>query len=198
MQPFSQACVNNREPILAQLRHYFANTPRVLEIGSGTGQHAVYFAKHLPHLIWQCSDLPANHPGIRLWLAQAGLANTCAPLALDVQEAWPRIQIHSIFSANTAHIMPWRGVCALFAGAGCHLAADGCFVLYGPFNRNGQYTSPSNAAFDRYLQAQDPQQGLRDDRALITLAGAHGLSLADDVAMPANNRLLAWRRKDGI
>ena len=194
MKPFSQACENNREPILTQLREHFAEAPHVLEIGSGTGQHAVFFAAHLPHLFWQTSDLPDRHAGIQLWLDEAGLDNLGAPLSLDVRADWPPVTVHSVFSANTAHIMAETGVAAMFAGVGARLAADGCFVLYGPFNRDGEYTSPSNAAFNAHLTAQDPAQGLRDDRMLIALAGAHDMHLAADVEMPANNRLLVWRR----
>ena len=197
MKPFSKASANNREPILEQLREHFADVPQVLEIGSGTGQHAVFFAGHLPHLFWQTSDLPEHHAGIQAWLDEAALENVGAPLALDVCADWPEISVHSVFSANTAHIMAWPEVEAMFAGVGERLAPDGCFVLYGPFNRNGEYTSASNAAFDEYLRAQNPKQGLRDDQALVALAGKHGMGLAADRQMPANNRLLVWRRGSG-
>ena len=195
MKPFSQACANNRAPILEQLREHFADVPQVLEIGSGTGQHAVFFAGHLPHLFWQTSDLAAHHAGIRAWIDEARLDNIGAPLALDVCADWPPVTVHSVFSANTAHIMSDTAVAAMFAGVGERLAADGCFVLYGPFNRNGEYTSASNAAFDTYLKTQNPAQGLRDDRWLIELAASANMRLAADTDMPANNRLLVWRRK---
>ncbi len=194
----SQACLNNRQPILAQLKSYCRQVPQVLEIGSGNGQHAVYFAEHLPHLVWQCSDRPQYHAQINAWLADAGLANLRAPLALDVTQPWPPVETHSVFSANTAHIMSWPAVECLFTGVAAHLAADGLFLLYGPFNRDGCFTSESNRRFDRSLKMQDATMGIRDDRELITLGAKNGLALYADEVMPANNRLLVWRRSASL
>ena len=194
-KPFSQACENNREPILAILRDAFADRSHVLEIGSGTGQHAVHFAAALPHLTWHTSDLAEHHAGIRLWLAEARLANVTGPVELDVRrEPWPvPAGLDAVFTANTLHIMAIEGVEALFAGLGRHLPAGGCACIYGPFNYGGRYTSDSNARFDDWLHARDPASGIRDFEAVTALAAAAGLVLAADHAMPANNRLLHFR-----
>lgn len=194
-KPFAPSCERNREPLLAVLRDAFAQRQQVLEIGSGTGQHAVYFAAALPHLIWQCSDRADQLPGIRLWLDEAALANTPAPLALDVESGpWPAQRFDAMFSANTAHIMSWEQVRALFAQLPQVLSADAVFVLYGPFKRGGEHTSAGNAAFDTQLRAQTPHRGIRDVEALDALARASGMQRVGDVAMPANNACLIWRR----
>jgi cyclopropane fatty-acyl-phospholipid synthase-like methyltransferase len=198
-KPFSPACERNREPILAVLRAHFAGSRSVLEIGSGSGQHAVHFAAAMPWLTWQCSDVAGNLAGIRMWLDEAGLANTPAPIALDVAEGpWPA-GFDAVFSANSLHIMGWAEVEAFFAGVGRVLAGGGVLVVYGPFNDAGGYTSDSNRDFDAWLKARDPRSGLRDAGAVDALAHAAGLQLLDDVAMPANNRCLAWghRRANG-
>jgi SAM-dependent methyltransferase len=193
-KPFSAACERNKQPILAVLREHFADRRRVLEIGSGTGQHAVCFAAALPHLVWQTSDRAENLDGIRAWLDEARLPNTPAPLELDVRGAWPDATYDAAFSANTLHIMSWPEVERLFAGLGRALAADGVVAIYGPFNVDGRYTSDSNAAFDASLKAQDPRRGIRDRADVDALARAIGLERVADVAMPANNRTLVWRR----
>lgn len=194
-RPFSQACENNRAPILAVLARVFATRRRVLEIGSGTGQHAVYFAADLPHLAWQPSDVAENLPGIRRWIAEAGLANVRAPLALDVNDdPWPQSRYDAVFSANTAHIMHWPEVERMLARAAHALRPGGLFLLYGPFNYGGRFTSESNAQFDASLRARDPGMGIRDFESVDAAARAQGLALAEDNAMPANNRLLVWRR----
>ena len=191
---FSAACGRNREPILAILRDAFADRRHVLEIGSGTGQHAVFFGAALPHLIWQTSDMPQNHPGIIAWQQHAGLANVLPPLALDVNGEWPPSPFDAVFSANTCHIMEWPEVQTMFAGIGRILSTGGVVCIYGPFNYGGQFTSASNAQFDAGLKAQAPQMGIRDFEAINALAAAQGLALQADHAMPANNRLLVWRR----
>lgn len=194
-KPFSQACENNKEPVLQVLERYFVQAGNVLEIGSGTGQHAVWFARHLPHLVWQTSDLPENHPGIRQWLNEARLPNLKSPVELDVSSnAWPVDQVDYVFSANTAHIMPWPAVIKMFAGVGKRLVSGGVFGLYGPFNYQGAFTSDSNAAFDRCLREKASHRGIRDFEAIQQQAGENGLLLLEDVAMPANNRLLVWRK----
>ena len=196
-KPFAPACERNREPILAVLRDCFADRRRVLEIGSGTGQHAVHFAAAMPWLQWQCSERAEHLPGIRAWLDEAALANTPAPLELDVARGpWPVDGFDAVFSANTLHIMGWPEVEAFFAGVGRVLAGarDGVLAVYGPFNDAGGHTSDSNREFDAWLRARDPRSGLRDFKAVDALAAAAGLRLAADVAMPANNRCLAWRR----
>lgn len=194
-KPYSPACERNREPILDVLRQHFADRRHVLEIGSGTGQHAVYFAAAMPWLTWQCSDVADNLPGIRSWLNDAGLANTPTPLALDVQAGpWPAPRFDAAFTANTLHIMDWPAVRDCFRGLDATLAADATLVAYGPFNDDGAYTSESNREFDAWLKARDPRSGIRDAGAVDALARAIGLRRVDDVAMPANNRCLIWRR----
>jgi cyclopropane fatty-acyl-phospholipid synthase-like methyltransferase len=192
---FSAACARNREPILAVLRQAFANSKRVLEIGSGTGQHAVFFGAALPHLLWQCSDLAANHPSIIGWQQQAQLPNVLPPLELDVGSGnWPAGPFDAVFSANTCHIMAWEQVQAMFAGVGRLLPATGLLCIYGPFNYGGAFTSDSNARFDAALKLQAAHMGIRDFEAVDALAAAQGLVLQLDQAMPANNRLLLWQR----
>lgn len=195
MKPYSAACDENKEPILAVLRVVFAECRAVLEIGSGTGQHAAYFARHMPHLVWQPGDVAGNLASINAWRAEAHLANVLPPLQLDVnQEPWPAASADAVFSANTAHIMSWPEVQRMFAGVDEILERGGVFALYGPFNYGGRYTSESNARFDAWLKARDPLSGVRDAETLNDLAQAHGMTLLKDYEMPANNRTLVWRR----
>ncbi len=195
MKPFSEACENNQAPILAILREAFSAVRSVLEIGSGTGQHAVYFARHLPHLSWQTSDLAANHPGIHAWLDEAALPNTRPPIALDVNvHPWPVEAVEGVFTANTLHIISWSEVEQLFRGAGQALLPGGVMCVYGPFNYGGKFTAPSNARFDDWLKARDPASGVRDFEAVCALALQHGLKLVADHAMPVNNRTLAFHK----
>lgn len=193
-KPHAPSCDRNRDPILAVLRHHFAEARRVLEIGSGTGQHAVYFAMKLPRLVWQCSDVADNLPGIRQWLDETDLPNTPPPLELDVDGQWPAQRFDAAFSANTLHIMGWASVQAFFAGLGGVLGARASLIVYGPFNYEGRYTSESNREFDAWLKARDPASGIRDFESVDALAQAQGFLLIDDVAMPANNRCLVWRK----
>jgi len=194
-KPFSQSCENNRAPILSVIQPLFEACHAVLEIGSGTGQHAANFAAELPHLHWLTSDLPEYHAGISMWVEDAGLANLHPPLTLDVlHQPWPEVDVAAVFSANTAHIMSWEMVEAFFAGVADLLPDRGQFLLYGPFNYAGEYTSDSNAIFDGWLQARDPESGIRDFEKLQQLAQGGGLSFVHDYEMPANNRLLHWRK----
>lgn len=193
--PFSQACENNQAPILAVLTQAFADRRQVLEIGSGTGQHGVYFAPRLPHLVWQTSDLAGNHAGISAWQAAYPAPNLRPPLLLDLaRSGWPDGPFDAVFSANTAHIVAWPLVQRLFALAGAHLPAGGVLALYGPFNYGGSYTSDSNRAFDAWLRARDPASGIRHFEDITALAATQGLALEHDHTMPANNRLLVFRR----
>ena len=166
----------------------------MLEVGSGTGQHAVHFAAALPGLTWQCADLPAQLPGIRQWLDEADLPNTPPPLALDVRGPWPTATYDAVFSANILHIVGWPEVEAFFDGVGSVLEGEGMLVVYGPFNAGGNYTSESNRDFDAWLKARDPRSGIRDVEAVQALAAQIGLRVIDDLAMPANNRCLVWQR----
>jgi cyclopropane fatty-acyl-phospholipid synthase-like methyltransferase len=195
MKQYSEACDQNRSPILNILRNEFSEVHHVLEIGSGTGQHAVYFSRHLPHLQWQTSDLEENHASIRAWLMEAGLANARPPLSLDVsRDEWPAVQYDGVFSANTAHIMSWFAVECMFTGIGKQLGQRGRFCLYGPFNYGNRYTSPSNRRFDHWLKSRDINSGLRNFEDLDELAGNHGMILRADHEMPVNNRLLVWEK----
>jgi len=197
-KPFAPSAERNRAPILAVLKTHFSRVRRVLEIGSGTGQHAVYFAPSLPNAEWQTSDVEAALPGIRSWLDAARLPNLPPPMALDVNGLWP-VWAHderfdAAFTANTLHIMSWPAVQRLFARLSEVLAADALLAVYGPFNYNGAFTSDSNRAFDDSLKRQSPTSGVRDFEAVDALAAAIGLKLISDHTMPANNRLLVWRR----
>ncbi len=192
-KPYSESCEQNQAPILAILREVFADRSHVLEIGSGTGQHAVYFGEALPHLRWQTADVVQYHPGIIAWLTEAGLPNVIRPLELDVnQNAWHAGRYDAVFSANTLHIMSVQEVEKFFIGVGQVLEPQGVLVVYGPFNYNGQFTSESNARFDQWLKARNPASGVRDFEALDKLARNQGLSLQQDCLMPANNRTLVW------
>jgi SAM-dependent methyltransferase len=198
LKPFSEACERNRGPILDVLREAFATVDTVLEIGSGTGQHAVYFAQALPHLIWQTSDaeVEAHHPGIEAWIADSGLDNVKRPLALDVRDVpWPVSAIDAVFTANTLHIMDYASVEAFFRGVSRVLRAGGVLAVYGPFNYGGKFTSASNAQFDADLRARGVGSALRDFEAIDALARGIGLTLLRDIAMPANNRTLVWQRE---
>ncbi len=195
MKPYSESSEQNRDPILAVLRDLFADRREVLEIASGTGQHAVYFGAALPHLTWRTSELPENLAGIQLWLDEAGLANVVPPAALDVNApVWPVDSVDAVFNANTVHIVGWPAVERMFAGIGRVLAPGGLLCLYGPFNYNGAFTSESNARFDVWLKNRNPESGVRDFEALDRLATAQGMTLIDDIEMPVNNRILVWRR----
>ena len=193
--PYSQACENNKAPILEKLRYVFTAPGTVLEIGTGTGQHAEHFAAALPHLKWQPTDHPrAAHLAVAR-LQQATLPNVLPILELDVnQMPWPVSDCRWAFSANTAHIMAWEEVETMFQGVGACLQKDGAFCLYGPFKHKGGYTSESNKAFDQSLKAKASHMGIRDIEDLSVLAENTGLALRDNYAMPANNEMLIFRR----
>jgi len=190
----SPACDRNRDPILAVLRDYFSDSRHVLEIGSGTGQHAAYFASQLPQLTWQASDREENLASIRAWLDEAALPNTPPPLPLDVNGQWPDEKFDAVFSANTLHIMAWAEVEQLFARLPHVTNIGATLIIYGPFKDNGRHSSESNAAFDQSLQARGSHMGIRNAEAVDVLAKRVGFVLIDDVAMPANNRCRIWRR----
>ncbi|MBQ0759475.1 MAG: DUF938 domain-containing protein [Zhongshania sp.] len=191
-KPFSQACENNKQPILNHLKTALQKCQHVLEIGSGTGQHAVYFAANMPHLVWQCSDRADNIAGICSWLDGTELP---APLTLDVRDSnWPRQQYDAIFSANTLHIMSWTEVELFFEKVTTQLKANALLCIYGPFKYNGEFTSPSNANFDLWLKRNNPKSGIRDMEAIRELANHAGFQLLADHKMPANNQLLIWQR----
>lgn len=192
--PFSEACERNKAPILEVLREEFPAQGRVLEIGSGTGQHVVHFASGLPGLLWQPSEHASELDGLISRIRLEGPDNIAEPLELDVLADWPEETYDAALSANTAHIMSWEAVCAMFAGLGSHLCNGATFCLYGPFNEGGRYTAPSNESFDHWLQSRDPAMGLRDIEALEGLGMHHGLHLEKRHTMPANNQVLVFRR----
>ena len=196
-KPYSESCDQNKAPIFEVINPLLQDKQHVLEIGSGTGQHAVYFAKKMPHLIWQCSDQHIYLPGIKQWLQAGNLNNTPDPIRLDVsQDQWPALHdIDVIFSANAVHMMSWENVVDFIHQAGKCLIPNGLLLLYGPFNYEQQYTSESNAQFDRWLKQRDPKSGIRDFEAMNQLAHDAQLSFVQDYAMPANNRILCWLKK---
>jgi SAM-dependent methyltransferase len=193
--PFSEACERNKGPILEILSEVLPEPARVLEIGSGTGQHAVHFGRHLPHVSWQSSERAEYLAGLIARIEAEGTPNLPPPIALDVtQTAWPAQKFDAIYSANTLHIMSWPEVEAFFAGVGRILRDGGSLVVYGPFRYSGAFTTESNAEFDCALRARDPSSGIRDFEAVDALAAAQGLRLLADYVMPANNQLLVWAR----
>jgi len=197
IKPYSESCDQNQRPILDVIKPYLEKQNAVLEIGSGTGQHAVYFAKKLSHLMWHTSDRKEYHAGIRQWLDDAELDNTQQPITLDVTHSvWPEIIIDAVFSANTTHIMHWLDVKNLFFGIGQRLTKTGFFLLYGPFNFANEYTSASNQQFDQYLKHRDPLSGIRNFEDLNTLASSATLNFVKDHPMPHNNRLLVWQKSE--
>jgi SAM-dependent methyltransferase len=192
---YSAACERNKGPILEQLSIHLAGLGSVLELGSGTGQHAVYFAAALPHLRWQPSERRAALAGLAERVAREGSANLAAPVELDVAGTpWPPGPFDAIFTANTLHIMGWPEVERCYAGVAQHLAPGAPFICYGPFSRHGRHTSESNERFDRELKARDAASGVRDLDDLEALGRSVGLRLSGEVALPANNQILVWRR----
>jgi len=196
-KPFSQACENNKKSILAKLILAFAQSKHILEIGTGTGQHAVYFARHLPKLNWQTSDLLINHQGINQWIDEFPANNIQRPIPIDLNLPWPSCPlktIDGIFTANTLHIVSWSLVIQFFKGIAYQLSAGGTICIYGPFNYKGQFTSDSNANFDLWLKEINVNSGIRDFEAIVALAKTVKLQLLADHEMPANNRLLVFTK----
>jgi SAM-dependent methyltransferase len=194
-KPFSPACARNSEPIAKLLVPLLRDTDSVLEIGSGTGQHAVFFGARLPHLVWQTSDLAENLQGIRQWIDEAALPNVLPPVHLDVdQPVWPVERVGAVYTANTLHIAAWSSVQNMFSGVSRVLQANGLFCVYGPFRYDMTHTSESNARFDASLRAHNPHSGIRDFEEVRDLAQRYSLALRCDHAMPANNRLLVFHK----
>mgnify|MGYP005851947541 CR=1 FL=1 len=195
-QPFSQACENNKTPVFDVLKQYLAGDEYILEIGSGTGQHARYFADNLPNILWQTSDLQANHSGIEAWIKDCEHKNIASPLNLNVadKETWPDFRYDAIFTANTMHIMSWQEVTVMFNLVAACLKEKGVFFSYGPFNRDGKFTSASNEAFDYSLRWQDSKMGIRDLNDIQKEAEQNQMALSQIHAMPANNMLLVFTK----
>lgn len=190
-RPFAPAAKENRDVILDVLREEFKHTKSVLEIGSGTGQHAAYFSAQLPHLTWQASDKFEMLAGINMWLKDA---NTSDAIELDVCADWPNQNYQGAFAANVAHIMHWHEIEALFSGLNHVLTSTSVFCLYGPFNIDGKYTSESNRRFDQWLINRDPESCIRDKNDLDKLAINNNFQISTEHEMPANNKILCWRR----
>jgi len=194
VRPFAPACERNQAPILDVLRRHLGGGERVLEIASGTGQHALHFTQQLPELRWQCSDLPDRLAGIRQWLADGDGRRLPAPLPLDALEGqWPPGRFDAVFTANSFHIMPWAGVQGVFRRIAEVLEPDGSLIVYGPFRVGGDFVAESDARFDDSLRQRDPDMGLRDLERVDELARASGLGLVEHCPMPANNHCLVWR-----
>ncbi len=193
-KPFAPAAEENRDAILSVLRQIFKHTKTVLEIGSGTGQHAAFFSQQLPHLDWQSSDKHEMLAGIRMWINDTNSQNALMPIELDVNLAWPQQCYQGAYAANIAHIMHWYEIEALFSGLDRVLTDAGIFCLYGPFNSNGKYTSKSNRHFDQWLKNRDPESGIRNKNDLDQLALKNNLQISTEYEMPANNKILCWRR----
>ena len=194
-KPFAPATERNSEPILGVLRQEFAKSRSVLEIGSGTGQHAVHFANALPHLEWQPSDLEEHHAGMRLWLDDAALPNVAGPIVLDVMTVDLQGRyFDAVFSANTAHIMSFEAVEHMFALVSDVLREHGRFCLYGPFRQDGRFNTESNAEFHRSLRMRDQSMGIRHLEDLDALALKRRLRRERLYAMPNNNHLVVWQK----
>ncbi len=197
MSTFTEAADRNKEPIRQVLAEWLPDRGQVLEIGSGTGQHALYFARHFPHLRWLASDLPENHAVIRSAIEHSALDNLDGPLELDVGQAeWSVPGMQAVYTSNTCHIMSWDEVLAMFQKVVELLPVGGRFLVYGPFNLEGEFTSQSNREFDASLRLRHPHMGIRDLTVLESVAAGLGLTLLDRRAMPANNMLLCWSRSD--
>jgi len=195
VKSFSEDAESNKSPILQVLLPILSDVNSVLEIGSGTGQHAVSFGAALSHLSWQTSELEQQHASIQAWLDESELTNVLPPITLDVGKEWPERCFDAVFSANTAHIISWPKVELMYRGVGHVLRKNGLFVLYGPFNFSGKYTSSSNRRFDAWLKQRDPESGIRNFEDMNRLAGENQLLFEQEVSMPANNRILIWRRR---
>ena len=194
-KPFSPACERNQDAIRRAILPKLKATRKLLEIGSGTGQHAVYVTKHMPWLDWQCSDIQENLSGITAWIHEARLNNLPDPIPLDVSVTHVTQKYDTIYSCNTLHIMSTSEVEALFNLAGTIATDDAGLLIYGPFKYGGKYTADSNVNFDQWLKERDPKSGVRDFEWVNTLANKAGFKFITDQAMPANNNLLYWRRR---
>lgn len=199
MKPFSESCEQNKEVILKTIKPLLSLSENLLEIGSGTGQHAIHFAQAMPHLQWHTSDRPESLAGIQMWLNEfcinGQLNNIRPPIALDVmQNNWPALKVDAVYSANTLHIMHWNEVQKFFEQSAFCLNHGGILLAYGPFNYQGKYTSESNERFDNWLKSRDSKSGIKDFSDLCELAENAQLKLMADYEMPANNRILYWQK----
>ena len=190
-KPYSESCDQNKDVILSVISPLFFSLSNVLEIGSGTGQHAIYFAERMPHLTWHTSDCLSYLDGINMWLADTSLTNVLPPLELNVSRSqWPQLEVDAVFTANSIHIMHQQDVVNLIKGVGKLLKQGGSFVIYGPFNYNGLYTSKSNENFDQWLKQRDAFSGIKHFEEIESLVNSNNMQLVTDYEMPANNRIL--------
>lgn len=195
IKPFAESSEQNKQVILAIIQPLFSKLKRVLEIASGTGQHAVYFSQVMPDLNWQPSDLENALPGIQSWVNESGLENLNQPLALDVSSInWPQQTFDAIFSANSLHIMSQQHVKDFFSNVDRVLDKNGLITIYGPFNYQGQFTSESNQHFDAWLKSRNPDSGIKEFEWCNQLAESAGFKLIADHEMPQNNRILIWQK----
>jgi len=194
-KPFAESSEQNKQVILEVIKPLFEQHLSVLEIASGTGQHAVYFAQSLPHLQWQPSDLNECLPGLECWVNESGLNNLKPPIELNVSENnWPKQTYDAVFTANSLHIMNHQQVEDFFSEVHQHLNHNGLLVIYGPFNYDGKFTSDSNARFDEWLKQRNPHSGIKAFEWCYALAEKAGLILQNDYTMPHNNRILCWKK----
>lgn len=198
-KPIAEACLRNQQPIADALCSLLSEKAKLLEIGSGTGQHAVFCARALPHIQWQTSDLAQHHDGMLKWIDEANLGNVLSPLVLDVDLNWPDFStapIDHVFTANTVHYISWQSVVNMFTQTASILPAKGLFMIYGPMNVDGKFTSEGNAGLDRWLKADvNSLAGIKDIADIQQLASEQGLTLIDNLEMPANNRLLVLQKE---
>jgi cyclopropane fatty-acyl-phospholipid synthase-like methyltransferase len=194
-KPYSESCEQNKDVILSTIQPYLFDGARILEIGSGTGQHAVYFTLHKPKIVWQPSDRVEYLSGIEAWVNDAAHSNIPSVIELDVLKQWPHESYDLLFTANSFHIMSNKAVKTCFEKAGSCLIEKGHFIVYGPFNYNSQYTSSSNQRFDGLLKANNPDSGIKDIEWVCQIAQQVGWHLIDDIEMPANNRILIWQQE---
>lgn len=195
-KPFSPSCERNKEPILKILKEVLGSEPHnLLELGSGTGQHAAFFAQELPNIQWTCSDVLGNHAGIHAWLDEAKLENLKVPVEFEIgKDDFPTGNFDVVFTANTFHIMSWEKCQQFIELCGANLSKDTLVIIYGPFNYGGDYSSESNAQFDIWLKERDSESAIRDFEAVCELMKKQGFDLENDFVMPANNRTLLFKR----
>jgi len=195
-KPFYQSCENNKKPILKVLTKYLSKGDHVLEIGSGSGQHSVFFSNHLDYIEWFCSDRLENHAGIHLWHEENPAKNLHAPIELDVAkfEDWPNRKFDAVFTSNTVHIMSWENDILMFQGISRVLSKGGLLLIYGPFKMEGEFTSESNKKFENWLKQQGAHMGIRDIEAVNLLAKENQMNFFGQIPMPANNFILIWQK----